>query len=58
MTKPIARDPIYRQRAFDADITQLCVRWYVTYQCLTALRRGCHVMMTGHVLRSIVDRPR
>jgi transposase-like protein len=32
MTKPIARDPIYRQRAFDADIIQLCVRWYVTYR--------------------------
>jgi transposase-like protein len=28
MTKPIARDPIYRQRAFDADIIELCVRWY------------------------------
>ena len=23
MTKPIARDPIYRQRAFDADIIEL-----------------------------------
>ena len=32
MTKPIARDPIYRQRAFDADIIQLCVRWYMTYR--------------------------
>jgi transposase-like protein len=32
MTKPIARDPIYRQRAFDADVIQLCVRWYVTYR--------------------------
>jgi hypothetical protein len=30
MTKPIARDPIYRKRVFDADIIQLCVRWYVT----------------------------
>src|ERR1017187_5585431 len=32
MTKPIARDPIYRQRALDAEIIQLCVRWYVTYR--------------------------
>ncbi|MEO7208568.1 MAG: hypothetical protein ABI145_17805 [Steroidobacteraceae bacterium] len=32
MTKPSARDPIYRKRAFDADIIELCVRWYVTYQ--------------------------
>jgi transposase-like protein len=32
MTKPIARDPIYRQRAFDSDIIELCVRWYVTYR--------------------------
>jgi len=26
MTKPIARDPIYRKRAVDADIIELCVR--------------------------------
>jgi len=26
MTQPIARDPIYRQRAFDAGIIELCVR--------------------------------
>ncbi len=32
MTKPIARDPIYRRRVFDADIIQLCVRWYITYR--------------------------
>src|ERR1039458_2203961 len=32
MTKPIARDPIYRKRAFDADIFELCVRWYITYR--------------------------
>jgi transposase-like protein len=32
MTKPIARDPIYRQRAFDADVIELCVRWYITYR--------------------------
>jgi transposase-like protein len=32
MTKPIDRDPIYRGRAFDADIIELCCRWYVTYR--------------------------
>lgn len=32
MTKPITRDPIYRKRAFDADIIELCVRWYITYR--------------------------
>jgi transposase-like protein len=32
MTKPIARDPMYRKRAFDADIIELCVRWYITYR--------------------------
>jgi transposase-like protein len=32
MTKPIARDPIYRRRVFDAEIIQLCVRWYITYR--------------------------
>jgi transposase-like protein len=32
MTKPIVRDPIYRRRRFDAEIIELCVRWYVTYR--------------------------
>lgn len=32
MTKPVARDPIYRKRHFNADVIQLCVRWYVTYR--------------------------
>jgi transposase-like protein len=32
MTKPIERDPMYRKRAFDADIIQLCVRWYISYR--------------------------
>jgi len=39
MTKPMARDPIYRQRAFDADIIQLCVRWYVTYRLWSNARQ-------------------
>jgi hypothetical protein len=32
MPKPIVRDPIYRRRRFDAEIIQLCVRWYITYR--------------------------
>ena len=32
MTTPIARDAIYRKRVFDADIIELCVRWYITYR--------------------------
>ena len=32
MTKPIARDPIYRRRVFDAEIIELCVRWYITFR--------------------------
>ena len=32
MSKPIARDPIYRRRVFDAEIIELCVRWYITYR--------------------------
>ena len=35
MTKPIARDPIYRRRGFcgfDAEIIERCVRWYISYR--------------------------
>jgi transposase-like protein len=32
MTKPIARDPIYCRRHFEAEIIELCVRWYITYR--------------------------
>ena len=32
MTKPITRDSIYRRRRFDAEIIELCVRWYITYR--------------------------
>jgi transposase-like protein len=32
MTKPIARDLMYRKRAFDTEIIELCVRWYITYR--------------------------
>src|SRR6266446_6499934 len=32
MTKSIVRDLIYRRRRFDAEIIELCVRWYITYR--------------------------
>ena len=32
MTKPIARDPMFRKRVFDVDIIVLCVRWYLSYR--------------------------
>ena len=32
MTAPIARDAMYRRRRFEAEIIQLCVRWYITYR--------------------------
>ena len=32
MRKPSARDSMYRKRVFDADIIELCVRWYITYR--------------------------
>jgi hypothetical protein len=33
MTKPIARDAMYRGRSFDAGIIELlCVRWYIIYR--------------------------
>jgi len=32
MTRPIVRDPMYRRRRFDAEIIELCVRWYITYR--------------------------
>jgi len=32
MTNPTARDPIYRRRRSEAEIIELCVRWYITYR--------------------------
>jgi len=32
VTKPIARDPIYRRRGFDAEVIELCVRRYISYR--------------------------
>ena len=32
MTQAKSRDPIYRRRRFEAEIIELCVRWYITYR--------------------------
>jgi hypothetical protein len=32
MTKPIARDVMYRGHVFEAEVIELCVRWYITYR--------------------------
>lgn len=32
LTPLAARDAMCRGRVFDADIIQLCVRWYITYR--------------------------
>ena len=59
MTKPIARDPMYRRRSFDADIIELCVRCYITYRLsyrdLVAMmaERGVEVSHTT-ILRWVV----
>jgi transposase-like protein len=32
VTQAKTRDPIYRRRRFEAEIIELCVRWYITYR--------------------------
>ena len=32
MTKPMARDPIYRRRRFEGVVIELCVRWNISYR--------------------------
>jgi transposase-like protein len=52
MTKPIARDAMYRRRVFDAQLIELCVRWYITYRLSyrdlveMMAERGIHVAHT------------
>ena len=59
MTKLIARDAMHRRRSFDADIIELCVRWYITYRLsyrdLVAMmaERGVEVSHTT-ILRWVV----
>ena len=28
----VSRDPIYRRRRYSAEVSELCVRWYITYR--------------------------
>jgi transposase-like protein len=50
MTRPIALDAIYRRRRFQAEIIELCVRWYITYRLsyrdLAAMMAECGVMVS------------
>ena len=32
MTQPIPRDAIYKRRVFDAEVIELCVRWYISHR--------------------------
>jgi transposase-like protein len=32
MTKPVARDAIYRHRRFQSEDIEQCVRWYITFR--------------------------
>jgi len=32
VTQPIPRDAIYRRRVFDAELIELCIRWYISYR--------------------------
>jgi len=59
MTKPIARDPIYRRRRFEAETIESCVRWYITYRLsyrdlvATMVERGLAVSHTT-ILRWVI----
>ena len=59
MTNPNAHDAMYHRRSFDADIVELCVRWYITYRLsyrdLVAMmaERGVEVSHTT-ILRWVV----
>ena len=66
MTRPIVRDPIYRRRRFDAEIIELCVRWFITYRLsyrdLLAMmaERGIvvsHTTIHRWVIRYVPDLP-
>jgi hypothetical protein len=44
MTKPVARDAIYRRRRFRTEDIEQCVRWYITYRLsYRDLAVGSHV---------------
>lgn len=45
MSQAKARDRIYRRRRFEAEIIELCVRWYITYRLSY---RDLVAMMAAH----------
>jgi transposase-like protein len=53
MTKPIVPDAIYRKRAFNADIIELCVRWYITHRL--SYRDLVEMMAERHRGRALND---
>ena len=50
MTKPLARDPIYRRRRFQPETIERCVRWYITYRLsyrdLVAMMAERHILVS------------
>jgi transposase-like protein len=50
MTEASPHGPICRQRAFDADVVQHCVRWYVTYRLSY---RDLVEMMAGRGIKGV-----
>ena len=52
MTQPIPRGAIHKRRVFDAEVIELCVRWYISYRLSyrdlveIAAERGIHVAHT------------
>jgi transposase-like protein len=60
MTKPIARDSIYRKRTFDGAVIELCVRWYITnrlsYRDLVEMKAECGVKAAHSIIWKWVSR--
>jgi transposase-like protein len=56
MTKAIVRDPIYRKRAFAADVIELCVRWYLVEMMADRGIKVAHstILSMGDALRARV----
>ena len=42
----VSCDPIYRRRRYSAEVSELCVRWYITYRPsyrdLVAMETSCN----------------
>ena len=63
MTMPIERDPMYSRRRFEAEITELCVRWYINYRLsyrdLVAImaERGLNVSRTTILRMCVLQAP-